>query len=258
MTKIAAIASGSNGNCYYIENKGEAVLIDAGVSRKQIIERMQNLNLDIEKVKGIFISHEHTDHTRGAEVLSKLYKIPVYFTKKTYDASRVTIKEELLNFFEINTPVSFDELLILPFPKKHDAVDPCSFIVKAGNKNIGVVTDVGSQCENIISHIPQCDALFLETNYDDEMLKDSSYPYFLKKRIDSEFGHLSNKDACNIILDHSSERLTHLFLSHLSANSNCPRLAHQHINSQLELRGGPKINVIMTSREKESDLFNLD
>lgn len=258
MVKIAAIASGSNGNCYYIEHNDCAILIDAGISTKKIIQRMSNLNLDIGKVKGVFITHEHSDHIKGVEVLSKNNNIPIYITKKTHEAKKISIKNELLNYFEINKPIKLNELIILPFPKNHDAADPCSFMVKAGNKNIGVMTDIGKPCLNVINHIHQCDALFLEMNYDKKMLENGHYPNFLKNRITGDKGHLSNTDAANLIFHNASEKLKYLFLVHLSENNNNPIIAYKHMESNLELRDGPKINLIMTSREKESELINLD
>jgi len=258
MTKIAAIASGSNGNCYYIEHNNISILIDAGISRKQIVERMKKLDLDIKKVKGIFISHEHSDHIKGLEVLSKIYSIPVYFTKKTYENTKLKIEKNLLNFFSSDDNIIIEDITIKPFKKKHDAIDPCSFLINVGNKNIGILTDIGSVCENVIKNVHQCNILFLESNYDEKMLNDGKYPYFLKKRIQSDFGHLSNKEAAEIIINFASNNLTHIFLSHLSGENNCPIKAKEFFKSELESNNKSHINLIMTSRKEPSEVLIIN
>jgi len=135
--KIASIASGSNGNCYYLENDNDAILVDAGISAKQIIERMTNLGLSMSKVRAVFISHEHTDHVRGVDVLSRKYSVPVFMTKKTYLSYGNIIKDSLLNFFSPGKQVKFGMIHVNPFLKSHDAAEPCSFSVSSEKKNSG-------------------------------------------------------------------------------------------------------------------------
>ncbi len=188
--KIAAIASGSNGNCYYLENDDDAILVDAGISAKQIVARMTNIGLSMSKVRGVFISHEHTDHIRGLDVLSRKYSVPAFMTQKTYWKYGKIIKDSLLNFFVPGTQVQFGNIHVNPFLKSHDAAEPCSFSVSSGDRSVAIMTDIGLKCSNVISHIQNADAVFLETNYDDNMLQNGSYPAFLKARIASDFGHL--------------------------------------------------------------------
>jgi phosphoribosyl 1,2-cyclic phosphodiesterase len=178
MLEICAIASGSNGNCYYIGNEKDAVLIDAGISCKQILLRMTSKGLHPQKVKAVFISHEHSDHMRGARVLARRMNLPVWLTAKTYYAAYKNMQPANPRFFTPGAPVQAGEFTIHPFLKNHDAAEPCSFRIEYAGKNVGVFTDIGDPCDNVTSHLGMCDALFLETNYDEQMLREGPYPYF--------------------------------------------------------------------------------
>jgi len=221
---VSSIASGSNGNCYYVGNSTEAVLIDAGISCREIEKRMARLQLSMQKVKAIFISHEHSDHIRGLEVLAKRFALPVYATSATLKRCGFSETHSLSRPLNVNNPVVVGELSITPFSKLHDAVEPCSFTIRQGTVNVGVFTDIGVACENVRHHFSQCDAAFLETNYDDDLLEKGNYPYHLKRRIRGGFGHLSNKQALALFTKHKPAHMSHLFLSHLSKNNNCPQL----------------------------------
>lgn len=256
--KIAAIASGSNGNCYYVESDGEAVLIDAGISARQIAERMARLGLPLSRVRGVFITHEHSDHIRGLDVLTRKYALPVFMTRKTYASYGKVIKESLLNFFSPGGEVALGGLCILPFLKSHDAAEPCSMSVFSGGKMVSVMTDIGLGCPNVIAHLTNADAVFLESNHDEHMLRTGFYPPYLKKRIASDVGHLSNIQAARLALEHASPRLRHVFLSHLSANNNTPELALATFNQFLRGRTDLDVHVTLTSRERETPLVALD
>jgi phosphoribosyl 1,2-cyclic phosphodiesterase len=254
---IASIASGSNGNCYYIENDDDAVLIDAGVSTKQIVSRIANLGLKLDKIRGVFVTHEHIDHIRGLPVLTKKYQLPVYITQNTYLASSLQLKDSLLNFFDPSKMIPIGKLHVNPFLKNHDAAEPCSFTVSCGKKNVAVMTDIGVKCPNVISHLKDADAAFLESNYDDHMLATGPYPAHVKARISSDFGHLSNTQAAVLALEHASPRLKHVILSHLSGNNNTPELALHTFNYFIKGRKDLNINAILASRHKESNLIRL-
>jgi phosphoribosyl 1,2-cyclic phosphodiesterase len=134
---IASLNSGSNANCYYVANKNEAVLIDAGLSLRETEKRMAQLGLAMEKVKAIFISHEHSDHITGLPAISKKYQIPVYITEATYKNCNLPVEEHLLTDFEGATPIAIDGLTVTPFRKHHDAADPYSFIISSNGVNAG-------------------------------------------------------------------------------------------------------------------------
>jgi phosphoribosyl 1,2-cyclic phosphodiesterase len=256
--KIASIASGSNGNCYYLENENDAILVDAGISARQIVQRMANIGLSISKVRGVFISHEHTDHVRGVDVLSRKYSVPVFITQKTYASYGKIIKDSLLNYFIPGNDLKIGQIHIKPFLKSHDAAEPCSFSVSSESRNVAVMTDIGLKCYNVIAHVKDADAIFLESNYDDDMLKAGHYPAFLKARISSNVGHLSNKEAAMIALEHATPRLKHIFLSHISENNNTPELAFHTFNNLINQRMDLKPELLIASRYKESSLVSLD
>jgi phosphoribosyl 1,2-cyclic phosphodiesterase len=246
---IASICSGSNGNCYYVGNNNEGVLVDAGISCREIEKRIERLKLSLKKIKAIFITHEHSDHIRGVEVLSKKYNLPVYITQKTLRSSKLIIAENLLRSFDPYNPVAIGNLFVTAFPKMHDAADPHSFIVSGSNINIGVLTDIGKPCSHVLAAFEQCDAIFLEANYDEEILEDGPYPYYLKRRISSDQGHLSNKQALDLFLNYKSNVLQHLILCHLSKENNNPAL----VKSLFE-ENAMGVKVIVASRECESEL----
>jgi len=252
MVDIVALASGSNGNCYYIGNKTEAVLIDAGIYFKDLIFRINQNNINPENIKAIFITHEHSDHVRGAKVLSKRLNIPVYFTSKTYYKLYEKYRPPYCNFFTPGDSIKLNSITIHSFLKKHDAVDPCSFVVESNNRRIGIFTDIGEACDKLNTATQTCDAIFLEANYDVQMLQNGPYPEYLKNRVQSEIGHLSNIQALNLINSQASDRLKLIFLSHLSEQNNTPELAMQaFVNLQ------KSIDIKLTSRYHTSELVTI-
>ncbi len=249
---ITSLNSGSNGNCYYAGNENEAILIDAGISCRETEKRMMRLKLSIKKVKAIFVSHEHSDHIKGIEVLSKKYQIPVYITAATMMYSRLSLEKHLVFPFNAHEPVIIGDLSITPFPKLHDAYDPYSFVVNCNKIKVGVFTDIGSPCTQVIKYFQQCHAAFLETNYDETMLNEGSYPYHLKKRITGGKGHLSNKQALELFIKHKPVFMSHLFLSHLSKNNNCPQLVQDLFNNNAD-----GVQMIVASRDEETAVYHI-
>jgi phosphoribosyl 1,2-cyclic phosphodiesterase len=220
MIEICALASGSNGNAYYIGNEKEAVLIDVGIFYKLLSERMESAGLDIGKIKAGFISHEHTDHVAGARVTSKKLGIPMFYTKKTIHKCYNRNKADNFGLFKPEVEYEIGDIKVYPFPKQHDAVEPCSFRVSVNGINVGVMTDIGVADQTVIEEFSKCDIVFLETNYDEEMLIKGIYPYYLKQRVLSDTGHLSNMQAKELVEKHASERLSTLYMSHISAMNN--------------------------------------
>lgn len=219
---ICSINSGSNGNCYYVGNDNEAVLVDVGISCRETERRMSQVGLSMDKVRAIFISHEHSDHITGVRVLSRKYRLPVYITEDTYRFSELDIDN--YEIFTAGKAITIGSLNISAFGKHHDACDPHSFIVSSSSVKIGIFTDIGRVCDNLVYHFKQCHAAFLEANYDEEMLENGRYPYHLKRRIRGGNGHLSNMQALQLCLEHRPSFMSHLLLSHLSKENNCPDL----------------------------------
>lgn len=249
---ITSLNSGSNGNCYYIGNEHEAVLVDAGISCRETEKRMLRLGLSIHKVKAIFISHEHTDHISGVPVLAKKYNIPVYITPGTLKCLKVNPYEYQIVHFIAYAPVVIGDLTITAFPKFHDAIEPHSFIITCREITVGVFTDIGATCQHLIAHFSKCHAAFLEANYDDEMLDAGGYPYHLKRRIRGGHGHLSNKQALELFVNYKPDFMTHVLLSHLSKNNNSPQLVYELFNSHAN-----GTEVIVASRYEETPIFHI-
>jgi phosphoribosyl 1,2-cyclic phosphodiesterase len=250
---ITSLNSGSNGNCYYIGNGEEAILVDAGISCRETEKRMKRLSLRMDSLKAIFISHEHTDHINGVVVLSKKYNLPVYITEATEQFSNLKLDKSLVKRFKANEPLAIGKLTVIAFRKEHDAGDPHSFVVSSASVNVGVITDIGMACKKVIHHFKQCHAAFLEANYDEEMLQNGSYPVHLKRRISEGKGHLSNIQALDLFIKHRPPFMTHLILSHLSKNNNDPgivnTLFHQHAGS---------IRIVIASRYEETEVITID
>ncbi|MFA6059410.1 MAG: MBL fold metallo-hydrolase [Taibaiella sp.] len=250
---ITSLNSGSNGNCYYIGNEEEAILVDAGLSCRETEKRMKRLDLDIKKVKAIFVSHEHGDHIRGVAVLSTKYGLPVYITPKTLLHSRLILKPQHVVSFTKYEIINIGDLRITAFPKYHDAADAHSFIIEHNQIRIGVFTDIGKVCDQLTFYFKQCHAAFLEANYDEAMLQNGRYPHHLKSRISGGNGHLSNHQAFGLFVSERPPQLSHLFLSHLSADNNDPDLVHTLFKSQCG-----STEIIVASRYKETAVYYID
>jgi phosphoribosyl 1,2-cyclic phosphodiesterase len=253
MIEICALASGSNGNCYYIGNKEDSILVDAGINCKQILARMKGKGLDPSKLRGIFITHEHNDHVCGARVLGNKLDIPVYMTKGTYKGLYVTNQPVAVRYIQPGQPVMLLPFIIHPVLKNHDGKEPTSFRIDYEGINIGIFTDIGSPCSNVTSHLNKCHALFLETNYDEKMLWEGSYPPHLKQRVASDVGHLSNTQAENLLSEHAGPALKWVLLSHLSGENNTPQVAY---NALKHLKD--RFNLVVTSRKASTDVITIE
>ena len=247
---ITSLNSGSNGNCYYIGNHHEAVLIDAGISCRETEKRLARLGLSFSKIKAVFITHEHSDHTRGVEVISRKYQVPVYITVATHNHSSLKLDKNLVKTFDAYAPVHIGKLSVKAFPKMHDAREPHSFTVSFDGITVGILTDIGSACEHVIHNFSQCHAAFLEANYDEVMLEEGRYPQFLKNRIRGDEGHLSNHQALELFNTHKSPCLSHLLLSHLSEDNNRPQLV-----LDLFMKHAGTTHIAIASRYEESAVY---
>lgn len=246
---VTSLNSGSNGNCYYLANENDAVLVDAGISCRETEKRMARLGLSMNKVRAVFVSHEHSDHIRGIPVLAKKYNLPVYITGKTLIRSGLNLNNKLVRSFTPHEVVHIGELAITAFPKCHDANEPHSFIISCNDVTVGVFTDIGFPCEQVIRYFSLCHAAFLEANYDDDLLENGRYPYHLKNRIRGGSGHLSNKQALELFAGNGAH-MSHLFLSHLSKDNNCPKMV-----MDLFKQKSMGTEIVLASREKETDLY---
>jgi phosphoribosyl 1,2-cyclic phosphodiesterase len=178
----------------------------------------------MDKVKAVFISHEHTDHIRGLSTLANRYYLPIYITAGTSRQGPHLVRH-LSRPFSAGEPVEIGNLQVVPFAKRHDAADPHSFLVRGGATTVGIFTDIGEVCSHTIHHFRQCHAAILESNYDEEMLDKGAYPLHLKNRIRGGLGHLSNRQAAELFREYRPPFMTHLLLGHLSKENNHPSTA---------------------------------
>lgn len=250
---FSSLNSGSNANCYYAGTRDFGLLIDAGLSCRETEKRMKSLGLPMENLRAIFISHEHSDHIYGLPGLVKKYRLPVFITDKTLHSLPFSLEEELVRPFSHGKKIGLGELEITPFRKNHDAADPHSFIVSAYGIQLGVMTDIGYPCKQVIRYFSRCDAAFLEANYCEQMLEKGDYPWPLKQRIRGDEGHLSNTQALELFLNYRSPSLKTLILSHLSKNNNHPSL----VGSLFEPHAG-NTEIIVASRYEAGKLYVLE
>jgi len=248
---ITSLNSGSNGNCYYIGNSNEAVLVDVGISCRETEKRMKRLGLDMKKVKAIFVSHEHGDHIKGVSTLANKYNLPVYITSITAKHGPRLISH-LSKVFRASVPVQVGGLQVTGFTKHHDAADPHSFVVSYNDITVGVFTDIGKACKEVIHYFKQCHAAFLETNYDETLLENGRYPLHLKNRIRGGQGHLSNKQALELFTAHRPAFMTHLVLTHLSKENNTPQIAEE-----LFTRHANGTSIIVASRYEPTAIYTI-
>jgi len=261
--ELCALASGSSGNCFFISDNNKNILIDAGISAKQITERLAIINKGAEDIDAIFITHEHTDHIRGADVFARKFKVPIYLTKNTEKNSFICSDKDLINTIKNDETIKIGKLNVEAFQKSHLVSDPVSFSVssnKSSNKNsrviASIITDLGYVCDNTRDHIRDSNFIFLESNHDEEMLKQGFYPWYLKKWILSDQGHLSNNQASLAVLEHGNKKLKNLVLSHISKNNNTPELALKAFEILRERKDlNPKIS--LSCREFPTQLFKI-
>lgn len=248
---IASLNSGSNGNCYYIGNGQEAILVDAGISCRETERRMKRLGLSMQQVKAIFVSHEHSDHIRGVPVLAQKYDLPVFITEATLYHGGLSLSQPSIAF-KAYEPVQIGGLCVTAFPKFHDAAEPHSFVVTGNKTRIGVFTDIGAPCAHVINHFRQCHAAFLEANYDETMLEQGRYPRHLKNRIRGGHGHLSNTQALELFKKYRPSFMSHLLLSHLSQDNNSPTLV-----KDLFTQHAGETQIIVASRFEETAVYQV-
>lgn len=214
---------------------------------------MKRLDLAMDKVKAIFVSHEHGDHITGVPQLSRKYQLPVYITPPTLRDSRIPLEPSLVNSFWPDKPVNIGKLSITAFSKHHDAIDPHSFVISQHGVKIGVFTDIGTCCPQVKKYFNECDAVFLESNYCSDMLEKGRYPYHLKKRISGGRGHLSNTEALELFSKFRGQQLKYLILSHLSSNNNDAEL----VNRLFTAHAG-NTTIVVASRYKETEVYRVD
>lgn len=233
--RMTVLASGSKGNCTVVSSSRASILVDAGISCRETLKRMRAAGEEPEKLKAIVISHEHSDHVAGLQVLARKLQIPVFITESTYhrwhrenkDAEGKPAKLERLEHFQAGRSFSVSDITVTAFTIPHDAADPCGFTFKADGLKFGVVTDLGYMPPNVKEQLRRCDALLIESNHDLEMLRNGPYPWMVKQRVMSRVGHLSNSALAEFFENDYDGHASHVVLAHLSEQNNHPELARE-------------------------------
>ena len=236
--RICSIASGSSGNCIYVGSDNTHIIIDAGISGKRIEEGLNSLGLSTGDLDAVLITHEHSDHVASIGVLARKYGLPMYATKGTIDGIMNqkclgTVDRSLFNEICAYNDFTIDDLTVKPIEVSHDAAEPVAYRIEHGGRSVGVCTDLGTYNDRIIEGFTGIDALFLEANHDVNMLQVGRYPYYLKQRILSDKGHLSNENCGKLLCRLLHDDIKSITLSHLSAENNMAELAYEAVRLEI-------------------------
>lgn len=260
---FCSLASGSSGNCHLVNDGESSILIDAGLSGIQIENRLKEIDIDPKSLSAILVSHEHSDHICGAGVLSRRYDIPIYANEGTWEGmeGRIgKIKGENIRYFKTLKDFNIKDFAIKSYYISHDAKEPVGFSIKKDNIKVSIATDLGYIDKDIIDEIGDSNLVVLESNHDEEMLKAGRYPYYLKRRILSNIGHLSNEAAGNAIVDLVNKNVNHILLAHLSKENNFPELAIATVKNILadkKITIGKDITLDLVYRDRVSSVYQF-
>jgi phosphoribosyl 1,2-cyclic phosphodiesterase len=259
--QTAVLASGSKGNSIVVKGEQTKILIDAGLSWKQICLSMQRLALSAEKIKAVFISHEHSDHIRGIGVISRKLNMPVFLTEMTYSCCQKAFhntKSDLI-FFKTGDHIDIGDLIVHPFPSSHDAIDACNFVITqkgSAERKLAVATDLGFGSKMLLHKIKESTTIILESNHDIGMLMEGGYPWPLKQRVRSINGHLSNDQAIGVLSQIFHQGLENIILAHLSEQNNHPEIVEKSVRSYLESLNATA-NLAISLQKEPTPLFNV-
>lgn len=264
--RLVSIASGSSGNCIYIGSERTHILIDAGISNKRIEQGLNEIGLKGSELDAVLVTHEHSDHVKGIGVLARKYEIPVYGTKETLEElggmkSLGEYPRELFMPVRPDVPFSIGDMELSPFSIDHDAANPVAYRVKHGRRSVAVATDMGHFDQYVIEHLQGLDALLIESNHDVNMLETGPYPYYLKRRILGDHGHLSNENAGRLLSLVLHDGLKHILLGHLSKENNYEALAYETVKLEIDQADSPyrsaDFPITVAKRDAMSPIVNL-
>lgn len=254
---VAPLSSGSAGNAYWFESDGTAVLVDAGLGPRDTKKRLEAVGRDITTLAAIVVTHEHYDHIRGAEKLARKYEVPIYLTRGTLDASSIDVAETKVVVFENDTSFTIGELQLHARKTIHDAADPACFVVEARDgTRVGLASDLGYVNPEVMQHLSGCDGLFFESNHDLDMLRTGTYPWSLKRRIMSRFGHLSNDDSVSAVQRLLGAELKTLCMIHLSQKNNHESIVRD-MCTRLLRRTGASLEFAIAKQFEPTGLFDI-
>ncbi len=238
--RFSVLASGSTGNAFYIESEKERILVDAGLSGKQMDRLFHAVHVDPAKLTGILVTHEHSDHIKGLGIIARKYNLPIYANEKTWQAMEKSIGKLSLDqkfHFDMEEVKTFQDMDIESFGVSHDAAQPMFYTFRHDGKKVAIVTDLGYVSERIKKTVEDADAYIFEANHDVDMLRMGRYPWNVKRRILGDSGHVSNEDSGLALADIISNRTKRIYLAHLSMDNNMKDLARMSVDSVLQERG---------------------
>lgn len=238
--RFSVLASGSTGNAFYIESGETRLLVDAGLSGKQLDRLFSEVHVDPSKLTGILVTHEHSDHIKGLGIMARKYNLPIYANDKTWKAmeksiGKITVDQKF--HFDMGEIKTFGNIDVESFGVSHDAAEPMFYTFHQGDKKVALVTDLGYVSERIKKTIEGADAYVFEANHDVEMLRMGRYPWSVKRRILGDSGHVSNEDCGLALSDIISNDTKRIYLAHLSQDNNMKDLARMSVDQVLQERG---------------------
>ncbi|MEX0961890.1 MAG: MBL fold metallo-hydrolase [Simkaniaceae bacterium] len=255
MVRFCPLASGSKGNAIFLSTEKTKILFDCGLSAKQLEVRLNSIGESLSEIEAILISHEHTDHIRAVEIVSKQYQIPILANSETAKAILAQVRvEPLFKIFSTGETFHFKDLEIHPFSIQHDTLDPVAFTVKTCGYKIGICTDLGFATSLVENHLRGCDVLYLESNHEPSMVHASARPMVYKQRVLGRQGHLSNEAAAELLQKVAHEKLLKVYLAHLSEECNHPEVA---LKKAKEALSKAEISVEIAHQVKCSSLLEL-
>lgn len=257
---IQPLASGSKGNLTLIQTENSKILIDQGLSAKQASFRLQDAGHDPSDIQAIFVTHEHGDHINGVRVFSKRYKVPVYINSNILHTAKEKKKFDEIKDIRTFYPgdnIEFKDLYFHPFSVSHDAIDTVNFIIKNKNRSVGIFTDLGYVNNIVKMNAKNLDLMILEANHDLIMLKNGEYPLELQQRIKSKFGHLSNEQSVNFLIEIlKHNKITNVVLAHLSEKNNDPNLTIDYFLEKLE-KTNNSVNLTIAKQHQITKSFEI-
>lgn len=262
MFRFCSLFSGSSGNCLFVETDNTKLLVDVGVSAKRIIEGLDSINVGIDDIDAVLVTHEHSDHVQSLGTISKKFDIPVFANSETWNAmpkQKDKILESNIKFFCVDECFDIGDLRVLPFSIPHDAANPCGFNLFYDDKKLSIATDLGHITSNVLNHLDGTNFLMLESNYDPEVLKCGRYPFSLKSRIAGPNGHLSNCLAGKTISHLIGSGLSNVVIGHLSKDNNFPELAYRTVLEELAFNDYSEsdVGISVASPCVPSSLFSI-
>jgi phosphoribosyl 1,2-cyclic phosphodiesterase len=254
---VAPLGSGSAGNAYWFESDGTAILVDAGLGPRDTKKRLESVGREIEHLNAIVVTHEHYDHIRGAEKIARKYGIPVFLTRGTLEASSIDRSETNVRLFPNNSSFIIGELQVHARRTIHDAADPACFVIEARDgTRVGIASDLGYVNREVLGHLSGCDGLFFESNHDLDMLRMGTYPWSLKRRIMSRYGHLSNDESVDAVQRLLGADLKTLCMIHLSQKNNHESIVRD-MCSRLLRRTGASLEFAIARQFEATGLFDV-